>query len=73
MQAVFAAIEQVAKADTTVLITGETGTGEELVTRSVYRASARADRPDPTQPEGGKAPVSPPAPFSRGGNSPRLR
>jgi len=45
MQAVFAAIKQVAKADTTVLITGETGTGKELVARSIHRASHRADKP----------------------------
>jgi len=44
MQAVFAAIKQVAKADTTVLITGETGTGKELVARSIHRASDRSDK-----------------------------
>jgi PAS domain S-box-containing protein len=45
MQAVFAAIKQVAKTETTVLITGETGTGKELVARSIHRASDRADKP----------------------------
>jgi PAS domain S-box-containing protein len=45
MQAVFAAIKQVAPADTTVLITGETGTGKERVARSIHRASPRADKP----------------------------
>lgn len=45
MQAVFAAIQQVAPADTTVLIAGETGTGKELVARSIHRGSRRADRP----------------------------
>lgn len=45
MQAVFAAIKQVGQTDTTVLITGETGTGKELVARSIHRASRRADKP----------------------------
>jgi formate hydrogenlyase transcriptional activator len=44
LQHVLAAIEQVAPTVSTVLITGETGTGKELVAHAIHRRSPRADR-----------------------------
>ena len=45
MRTLFRAIGRVAQAPLNVLVTGETGTGKELVARALHRESPRAERP----------------------------
>src|SRR5277367_2173640 len=45
LRAVLSRIAKVAPTDSTVLITGETGTGKELVARAVHKRSQRSGRP----------------------------
>jgi len=44
LQAVLLRVSKVAPSDSTVLITGETGTGKELIARAVHKRSPRASR-----------------------------
>jgi two-component system nitrogen regulation response regulator GlnG len=45
MQDLFRAIGRLSQSNVTVLITGESGSGKELVARAIHKVSARADRP----------------------------
>jgi two-component system, NtrC family, response regulator HydG len=45
MQRLFAMIESVAQSDAPVIITGQSGTGKEMVARAIHWASPRQDKP----------------------------
>ncbi|WP_437721086.1 sigma 54-interacting transcriptional regulator [Sorangium sp. So ce861] len=45
MRAIFERLSKMAPTDLTVLITGETGTGKELVAQALHQASARSKKP----------------------------
>jgi DNA-binding NtrC family response regulator len=45
MQRIFDTVKQISATDGTVLITGRSGTGKEIVARAVHANSARADKP----------------------------
>ena len=45
MQEVFRAIGRLSQSNATVMITGESGSGKELVARAVHRHSLRSDKP----------------------------
>lgn len=45
MQAIFKVLDQIAQSDSSVLITGETGTGKELMARAIHSHSQRNKQP----------------------------
>ncbi len=45
MREIFAQLEKVSPSDLTVMITGETGTGKEMVARAIHNKSSRAKKP----------------------------
>src|SRR5258708_35985117 len=44
LETVLSRVSKVAPTDSTVLITGETGTGKELIARAIHKASLRSER-----------------------------
>jgi transcriptional regulator with GAF, ATPase, and Fis domain len=45
MKELFESLKRVAVTDATVLVSGETGTGKELIARSIHQAGSRKDKP----------------------------
>ena len=45
MREIFASLEKISPSDLTCLITGETGTGKELIARGIHNASPRVNKP----------------------------
>lgn len=45
MKKIFAVLPQIAESDSTVLIEGETGTGKEIMAKSLHNLSSRRDKP----------------------------
>lgn len=45
MQALYSLLDRIATSDSTVLITGENGTGKELVAKAIHAVSPRKDKP----------------------------
>src|SRR6201999_2947244 len=45
MREIFGLVEKIAPTDATVLIEGETGTGKDMIARTLHQLSPRADKP----------------------------
>ncbi len=45
MREIFATLEKVAPSELTVMVTGETGTGKEMIARGIHQASTRKQKP----------------------------